>query len=102
VSQLLVYFDDPVPNSSAVNELSQHVRRCKTNMDVYYFIIGKVTFGKAQTTALLSKIEKVIHSKFPLTSQKKYAKRKQDDQLVIMRYVVITMFIQYKVEGSLL
>jgi hypothetical protein len=93
---LLVYFDTPVPNKTAVNELSQHVRSDETNMNVYDFVMGKVTFGKAQTTALFSKIKELIQSKFPLTSTKKYAKRRQDDQLAIMRYVVITMFIQYK------
>jgi hypothetical protein len=61
--------------------------------------MGKVTFGKAQATVLYDKIHQGILSKFPSTSTKKYANRKMDNQLAIMRYVVITMFLRYKGNG---
>jgi hypothetical protein len=43
---LLVYFDTPMPNKTAVNELSQHIRSGETNMNVYDFVMGKLPLGK--------------------------------------------------------
>jgi hypothetical protein len=52
--------------------------------------------GKLILPLFFSKIEEAIQSRFPFTSTKIYAKRRQDHQLAIMKYVLITMFIQYK------
>jgi hypothetical protein len=60
------------------------------------YVLGQVSFGKAQTIALRDKIHNDILSKFPTTSIKNYANCKKDDQLSIMRYVVLSMFLQYK------
>jgi hypothetical protein len=97
---LLVLFNGPTPDKDTVLELSVHVRgNHGSNINLYDYVMGKVTFGKAQTTTLYAKIHQDILSKFPTTSTKNYAKRKKDDQLAIMRYVVISMFIKYKGNG---
>jgi hypothetical protein len=82
-----------------VIDLSVHVSGGESNIHLLDYVMGKVTFGKAQTTVLYDKIHQDILSKFPSTSTKNYANCKTDDQLAIMRYVVITMFLRYKGNG---
>jgi hypothetical protein len=97
---LLVLLDGPTPDKDmAVFELSVLVRGGGSNMNLYDYVIGKVTFGKAQATNLYAEIHQDILSKISTTSTKNYAKRKKDNQLAITRYVIISMFIEYKGNG---
>jgi hypothetical protein len=91
---LLVLFDGPTPNKDTMIDLSVHVSGGEPNIHLLDYVMGKVTFGKAQTTVLYDKIHQDILSRFPSTSTKNYANRKTDDQLAIMRYVIITMFLR--------
>jgi hypothetical protein len=59
-------------------------------------VLGQVSFGKAQTTALCDKIHQDMLSKFPTTSIKSYANCRKDNQLAILPYMVLSMFLQYK------
>jgi hypothetical protein len=93
---LLVLFDGPTPNKDKVLQLSVRVLGADSNINLLDYVLGQVSFGKAQTTALRDKINRDIVAKFPSTSIKNYANRKKDDQLAIMRYIVLSMFLKYK------
>jgi hypothetical protein len=93
---LLVFFDGPTPDPDKVHQLSKHVLGPDSNINLLDYVSGKVSFGHAQTMVLRDKIHQEIATKFPKTSAKNYTKRKKGDQLVIMRYVVLSMFIKYK------
>ncbi len=94
---LLVLFDSPTPNKDKVSALSALVIQGEeSNINLLDYVLGQVSFGHAETSALSDRINRDIVSKFPTGSIKNYANRKKDDQLAIMRYVVLSMFVQYK------
>jgi hypothetical protein len=93
---LLVLFNGRTQNKDTVINLSGHVSGGESNMNLLDYVMGKVTFGKAQKNLLYNKIQQDILSKFASKSTKNYANWKADDQLAIMRHLVITMFLMYK------
>ena len=93
---LLVLFDAPTPDKSKVLKLSKHVFADNPSIPLLDFVFGQVSFSKATTLALSTKINHDIDSQFPKTSLKGCANRKKGDQLVIMRCVVLSMFLRFK------
>ena len=77
---LLVLFDGPVPNKEEATAL--HSQLQNNNLDVYDYVMGKVSFAKHNMLSLHL-------ANFKRNSLSVYANRKSKDQLVIMRHVVI-------------
>lgn len=93
---LLVLFDGPTPDEAKVLHPSDHVLAVDSTIPLLDYVLGQVSFGKASTLALTSKINQDIDSKFPMSSLKGYANRNKLEQLAIVRYVVLWMFLTFK------
>jgi hypothetical protein len=91
---LLVLFDGPVPNKEEATAL--HSQLQNNNLDVYDYVMGKVSFAKDNMLSLHLRIKEEILATFKRSSLSVYANRKSKDQLVIMRHVVLKMFKSYK------
>ena len=92
---LLVMFDGPTPDQGKVDQLSARVLAPGSNLTLSDYVFGQVSFGPARTHSLANKINEEIDRRFPSTSVKKYTNRDTSDQLAIMRFVVLTMFMKY-------
>jgi hypothetical protein len=92
---LLVMFSGPTPDKDRVQHITAHILPKESNVNLYDYVMGEVDLGQTQTTGLMEKINRDILSRFP-TSSLKYATRQVGDQLAIMRYVVLSMFVGYK------
>jgi hypothetical protein len=62
---LLLLFNGPTPNKDTVIDLSVYVSGGESNIHLLDFMMGKVTFGKAQITVLYDKIHQDILSNSP-------------------------------------
>ena len=93
---LLVMFDGSTPDQGKVDQLSARVLAPGSNLTLSDYVFGQVSFGPVRTQALANKINDEIDRRFPSTSVKRYTNRDTSDQLAIMRFVVISMFMKYK------
>lgn len=91
---LLLLFDGPVPDKEGA--LALHKQLTNTNLDVYDYVIGKVSFSKDSMAMLHVRVKEQILETFKRSLLKNFTNRKTADQLVIMRYVVLNMFCRYK------
>jgi hypothetical protein len=94
--RLLVFFDTPIPDPDKVRQVTDNALGKDANTTLHDCMSGKVTIDSVATAALHEKLEKDIVVTFKRTSIKNHNERKAAEQLLIMRYVVVSMFVRYE------